>query len=218
MLASKGRESVVSWKVPGYQQPCCLNSCGIDYWGWWWISGIEPTLGSRTTILGFSCNHYSWFPDQCNEIWCYILLETGVGLMNKSGLVARHKAGTSTEWGYYMYWIKLMRDSVPMSLVYIHKETWLCYSTSPFRYWLISTYSWWCNMMRLVRNIPTRHLEPNTAGILSSGGGGATTTPIPRGLHLSSSQFLGVCDVGIERLNRLLRRDNGFTEILMVRM
>ena len=69
------------------------------------------------------------------------LLEIGVGLMNKTGLVARHTAGTSTEWGYYMYWIKPMRDSAPMSLVYIHKETWLCYSTSPFHYWLISAYS-----------------------------------------------------------------------------
>ena len=69
------------------------------------------------------------------------MLEIGVGLMNKTGLVARHTAGTSPEWGYYMYWIKPMRDSAPMSLVYIHKETWLCYSTSPFRYWLISAYS-----------------------------------------------------------------------------
>jgi len=79
--------------------------------------------------------------------------------MNKTGLVARHTAGTSTEWGYYMYWIKPMRDSAPMSLVYIHKETWQCYSTSPFRYWLISAYSWWCNMMRLVRNIPTPSIK-----------------------------------------------------------
>jgi len=45
--------------------------------------------------------------------------------MNKAELVARHKAGTSTEWGYDMYWIKPMRDSTPKSLVYIQKETWL---------------------------------------------------------------------------------------------
>jgi len=77
------------------------------------------------------------------KVWYVInaVLEIGVSLMNKSGLVARHKAGTSTERGYYMYWIKPMRDSAPMSLVYIHNETWLCYSTSPFRYWLISAYS-----------------------------------------------------------------------------
>jgi len=81
-------------------------------------------------VIGHSIN------DCCTKV-----LEIGVSLMNKSGLVARHKAGTSTAWGYYMYWIKPMRDSAPMSLVYIHKETWLCYSTSPFRYWLISAYS-----------------------------------------------------------------------------
>jgi len=116
---------------------------------------IEPCPTRREVLQAVAIiNKYLNHKNNCCKL--------GVGLMNKTGLVARHKAGTSTEWGYYMYWIKPMRDSAPMSLVYIHKETWLCYSTSPFRYWLISTYSWWCNMMWLVQNIPTTiHLHGN---------------------------------------------------------
>ena len=35
-----------------------------------------------------------------------------VGLMNKSMMIARHTAGTIIEWGYAMYWIKPMRNTV----------------------------------------------------------------------------------------------------------